>query len=135
VYRQPEVTFALKYRLIVNHVVNSLSWWLSIEQQKKRGGNVVPMHLIDEAIVFRIDCRVAGQKFVKQSRPPGPIDSGEARHDAATGKDHLFCFQQDSSSLVGRLGLTLFGYPRSIALRVDARAAGKENCRSNKAID
>ena len=56
---------------------------MSIQQQKERGCDVIPMHLIDEAIIFRVDTRFAGQKFREHRGASRSVDPRQARDDAA----------------------------------------------------
>jgi len=93
------------------------------------------MHLINKPIAFRIDSRFAGKELAQQRRPSGSVNSGESRDDAAVGEEQVFCFKQCSTRLARRFGLTLFGDPRSISLRIDTGAACKNDYRSNESIE
>src|SRR6266404_2463678 len=61
--RQPAITLALQNGLIVNHVVNLTRQGCSIQQEKKCACDIIPMHLVNKAIVFWINHRCAGKKF------------------------------------------------------------------------
>src|SRR5947207_3075013 len=56
------------------------------------------------------------------------------RVDAAVDEDQVFCFEKCSARFARRFGLTLFGNPRSIRLRVDTAAAGKNDYRTIESI-
>ena len=84
------------------------------------------MHLVNEAIVFRINDRRAFKEFAQQSRPSRSIDSSESRDDAALIEHQFLRFEQDAARLAHRFCLALFRYPRAVALRVNAGAACKE---------
>ena len=93
------------------------------------------MHLINEAIIFRIDNRFAGQKFREQCRAARSVDSREPRDDSAAREHQLLRFEQDSSGLARRLGRAFFRDPSPVALPVHTRAARKYDCRSNESIE
>src|SRR6266487_2154007 len=93
------------------------------------------MHLVNKPIAFRIDSRFARYELAQQRRPSGSVNSGESRDDTAMDEDEVLRFKQGSTRLARRFGLTLFGDPRSISLRIDTGAACKNDYRSNKSIE
>src|SRR6266436_4275474 len=90
------------------------------------------MHLIDEAIVFRIDDRRASQEFTQQCRASRSIDSSEPSDYAAAVEHRPFRFKKYAARLANWFCLALFGNPRAIALRVHTRTARKEDFRLGK---
>src|SRR4029453_15676679 len=132
---QPTVTFALKNRLIVNHIIDVPRRCWSIQQKKKGRYNIVPMDFVNKSIVPRINYRFAGQKFAQQRRASWSINSGKPRDDATVAEHEFLCLTQDSTRLARRFGLAFFGDPRTITLRINARAAREQHPRSTKSIE
>ena len=102
---------------------------------KKRRADIVPMHLIDVAIVLRIDNRPASKESLQQCRTPGAIDPGQARDDPAAIEHETLGLEQDASGLVRRRSFTFLGDPLAVLLPINARAAREQDCRSNKSIE
>src|SRR5207249_7921922 len=93
------------------------------------------MHLINEAIIFRINNSATRQEFIQQSRPSRSIDPSEPRHYAAATEDYAFRFKQDAARLSDWCCLALFRDARTIPLRLNAGAARKKQFRSRKHFD
>src|SRR4029453_18857294 len=132
---QPTVTFALQNRLIVNHIIALPRRRWVIQKKKKCRRNVVPVDLVNKSIVPRINARFAGQKFAQQRGASWSINAGKPRDDATVAEHEFFCLKQYSTRLARRFGLAFFGDPRTIALRINARAAREQHPRSTKPIE
>src|SRR6266542_6765141 len=90
------------------------------------------MHLINEAIIFRINNSATRQEFMQQSTPSRSIDSSEPCHDAAATEDNAFGFKQDAARLTQWFCFAFFRDARTIPLRVNAGAARKQQFCSRK---
>src|SRR5439155_24800171 len=93
------------------------------------------MHLINEAIIFRINNSATRQEFIQQSRPSRSIDSSEPRHYAAATEDYAFRFKQDAARLSDWCCVALFRDARTIALRVNGGAARTKQFSSRKRFE
>src|SRR4029077_4627936 len=98
-------------------------------------GDVVSVHLVNKAVAFRIDNRVAGEKFLQQRRPPWSINSSESPKAPAVGENEFFGFTQDLAGLTSSLGGALFGDPLTVSLHIYARATAKKHCRCCKCLE
>ena len=63
------------------------------------------------------------------------MNSSEPRHDPARGQNQIFCFAQDPAFRVARFRQAVFVDQTSVALRINARAAGEEKDRLRKKTD
>src|SRR6266581_3288749 len=93
------------------------------------------MDLVKKSIVPRINYRFAGQKFAQQRRASWSINAGKPRNDATVAEHEFFCLKQYSTRLARWFGLAFFGDPRTIALRINARAAREQHPQSTKSIE
>jgi hypothetical protein len=93
------------------------------------------VHLINEAIAFRIDDCCAGKKLVQQGRPARAVDTGEPRDRTAPFEHQFFRFQENSTGIASRLGFAFFSHPRAITLRINAGTTGEKQLCFSKSIE
>jgi hypothetical protein len=87
------------------------------------------MQLVNEAIILRIDRRLASQETLQVNRATGTIQAGEPCYGAIVLKNKLLGLAQDFSSFMPRFGSTFFRDPFTTGLRVNARAADEDKSR------
>src|ERR1043166_134756 len=92
---QPPVTFALPNRLIIDHIKKFRARRLVLQQDNERSRGVVPMDLIEQTVVLRINRGSASQQTFEQERTPWPVKAREAHHDSIVLERKSLSFAQD----------------------------------------
>src|SRR6266487_439951 len=108
---------------------------MSVHQPKKRRGGVVSVDLIDKAIMSWIDDCFATQESSEENGTAGTINSCQSRDNAACGYYKILGLTQNFAGFMLRFSRAFFCNPISIVLRVNARAASKQNSRTSKSFE